>query len=75
VAAGQGLYAIARIYGVSVADLRTWNKLTSDNLYEGQLLAVSAEGSAPARRNRYPRKRRQTTVAEEPAAPPQNRRR
>jgi len=66
VAAGQGLYAIARIYGVSVADLRTWNKLSSDNLYEGQQLAVSAEGSNAAAE---PVSAAQTTVAEEPAAP------
>lgn len=45
VAAGQGLYAIARIYGVSVSDLRTWNGLTSDNLYEGQELAVAADAA------------------------------
>ncbi|CAA9285892.1 MAG: CBM50 [uncultured Cytophagales bacterium] len=71
VAAGQGLYAIARIYGVSVADLRTWNKLTSDNLYEGQVLAVSAEGSAPATEEPVSAAQAttQTTVAEEPAAP------
>ncbi len=66
VAAGQGLYAIARIYGVSVADLRTWNSLSSDNLYEGQQLAVSAEGSTAAAE---PVSAAQTTVAEEPAAP------
>jgi LysM repeat protein len=66
VAAGQGLYAIARIYGVSVADLRTWNNLTSDNLYEGQQLAVTAEGSTAAAE---PVSAAQTTVAEEPASP------
>ena len=67
VAAGQGLYAIARIYGVSVADLRTWNNLTSDNLYEGQQLAVTAEGNASIATE--PVSATQTTVAEEPAAP------
>ncbi len=66
VAAGQGLYAIARIYGVSVADLRTWNNLTSDNLYEGQQLAVTAEGIASTATE--PVSAAQTTVAEEPAA-------
>jgi LysM repeat protein len=66
VAAGQGLYAIARIYGISVADLRTWNNLSSDNLYEGQQLAVSAEGSTAAAE---PVSAAKTTAAEEPAAP------
>jgi LysM repeat protein len=67
VAAGQGLYAIARIYGVSVADLRIWNNLTSDNLYEGQQLAVTAEGSTSAVAEPVPGA--QTMVAERPAAP------
>ncbi len=66
VAAGQGLYAIARIYGVSVADLRTWNNLTSDNLYEGQQLAVTAEGTTAAAE---PVSAAQTTGAEELVAP------
>jgi LysM repeat protein len=67
VGAGQGLYAIARIYGVSVADLRTWNNLTSDNLYEGQQLAVTAEGGPSTAAE--PVSAAQTTVVEEPTDP------
>ncbi len=50
VTGGQGLFSIARTYNVSVADLRTWNGLTSDNLSEGQELFVSAgkDGSTTA---------------------------
>jgi LysM repeat protein len=42
VTGGQGLFSIARTYNVSVADLRAWNGLTSDNLSEGQVLFISA---------------------------------
>ena len=37
----EGLLAIARKYGVSVAQLRTWNKLENDQLSIGQQLVVS----------------------------------
>lgn len=38
----QTLYAVARLYNVSTADLKNWNNLTSDNLKEGQTLYVAA---------------------------------
>lgn len=41
VEARQTLYAIARQYNVSPADLKKWNNLTSDNLQEGQNLLVA----------------------------------
>ncbi|QNF31421.1 LysM peptidoglycan-binding domain-containing protein [Adhaeribacter swui] len=41
VEARQTLYAIARQYNVSPADLKKWNNLTSDNLQEGQTLLVA----------------------------------
>ncbi|RDC64393.1 LysM peptidoglycan-binding domain-containing protein [Adhaeribacter pallidiroseus] len=41
VEARQTLYAIARLYNVSPADLKKWNNLTSDNLQEGQMLVVT----------------------------------
>ncbi len=41
VEARQTLYAIARLYNVSPADLKKWNNLTSDNLQEGQTLVVT----------------------------------
>jgi LysM repeat protein len=38
---GEGLYAIARKYSVTVQQLRTWNNLGSDQLSIGQQLVVS----------------------------------
>jgi peptidoglycan endopeptidase LytF len=46
VVAGDSLWRVATQYGVSVADLRTWNKLTSDALRLGQRLIVSAPQSS-----------------------------
>lgn len=43
----QTLFAIARRYQVSTADLKKWNNLTSDDLREGQTLIV-APGNPPA---------------------------
>lgn len=37
----EGLYAISKKYGVTVAQLREWNNLTDDNLRIGQELIVS----------------------------------
>lgn len=37
----EGLYAISRKYGVSVAQLKEWNNLPDDNLKIGQQLIVS----------------------------------
>jgi len=54
VAPGQTLFTIARLYGVSVADLRRWNGLAdTDGLKPGQKLIVGEEaagetGSEPA---------------------------
>jgi LysM repeat protein len=39
---GQGLYAVATKYKVTMADLRKWNNLTSDQLAAGQVLIVDA---------------------------------
>ncbi len=36
----EGLYAIARKYGVSVPQLKAWNQLQSDNLQIGQKLVI-----------------------------------
>jgi LysM repeat protein len=41
VKAKEGLFAIAQKYSVSVAQLRDWNKLSSDYLQIGQQLIVS----------------------------------
>ena len=37
----EGLYAISKKYGVTVAQLKEWNNLTDDNLRVGQELIVS----------------------------------
>jgi membrane-bound lytic murein transglycosylase D len=56
VAPGQTLFAIAKLYGVSVSDLRRWNGLAdADGLKPGQKLIVGEEtaeeaASAPATR-------------------------
>jgi len=38
---GETLYGIAKKYKVYVSNLKTWNKLTSDNIKVGQILIVS----------------------------------
>jgi len=42
VESGQGLYAIATKYKVTMSDLRKWNSLVTDQLISGQLLIVNA---------------------------------
>lgn len=42
VESGQGLYAVATKYKVTMADLRKWNNLTTDVLTSGQVLIVDA---------------------------------
>ncbi len=37
---GDSLYAIARQFGVKIADLKKWNRLASDRLHPGQKLTV-----------------------------------
>lgn len=48
VTAGQTLWSISRLLGVSVADLKAWNGLTSDTLRVGQVLRVNGGAPAPA---------------------------
>ena len=46
VRSGDSLYAIARRYGVTVAELRRWNNLgRSNRIYPGQAIRISTEGS------------------------------
>lgn len=47
VKSGDTLYSISRAYNVSVADLRTWNNLTSDVLKVGQKLGVGQKANEP----------------------------
>jgi LysM repeat protein len=42
VESGQGLYAVATKYKVTMSDLRKWNNLTTDQLISGQVLIVDA---------------------------------
>ncbi|MGX6962641.1 LysM peptidoglycan-binding domain-containing protein [Vagococcus xieshaowenii] len=46
VAAGDTLYRIANKHGVSVAQIKSWNKLTTDTIYVGQSLKVSKKSSS-----------------------------
>ncbi len=55
VAKGEYLASIARKYGVTVLDLKTWNNLTSDNLEVGQSLKLTPviQPSAPSSGYKY----------------------
>jgi len=44
VSPGQTLFAISRLYSVSVEDLKTWNNLSDFSIGAGQTLIVSAHG-------------------------------
>lgn len=46
---GQGLFAISRLYKVSVADLKKWNELSSEDVKVGQVLFVSKPSSEVAK--------------------------
>lgn len=48
VKSGDTLSGIATRHGVSVAQLKQWNNLSSNNIKAGQKLKVSAGGTAPA---------------------------
>lgn len=48
VKSGDTLSGIATRHGVSVAQLKQWNNLNSNNIKAGQKLKVSAGGTAPA---------------------------
>ena len=40
---GETLYAISKLYGISVTDIKKWNELGNNNLAVGQALEVSGE--------------------------------
>lgn len=52
VKSGDTLSGIATRHGVSVAQLKQWNNLSSNNIKAGQKLKVSAGGTAPAAQNK-----------------------
>ena len=41
----QTLYAISKMYGVTVAEIKQWNKLTADGVSEGAKIIVGYSGS------------------------------
>lgn len=47
VRAGDTLWEIGRLYRVSVANLRSWNALTSDTIHPGQRLRLTSPGTVP----------------------------
>lgn len=47
VEAGDTLFTIARINGVSVQELKEWNNLSSDLIYVGETLAIKASAAKP----------------------------
>jgi LysM repeat protein len=47
VKSGDTLSSIARLYGTTVADLMTVNKLTTTTIFPGQILVVAAPRQAP----------------------------
>ncbi len=48
VAAGETLFAIAKQYGVSISELKTWNDMTSNSLSLGQELTVKVKTEVAA---------------------------
>ncbi|WP_407272692.1 LysM peptidoglycan-binding domain-containing protein [Radiobacillus sp. PE A8.2] len=42
VSAGDSLYFIAKRYGVSINNIKAWNNLSSDTIYVGQVLRLTA---------------------------------
>ncbi|MDQ3290907.1 MAG: LysM peptidoglycan-binding domain-containing protein [Bacteroidota bacterium] len=43
----QTLFSIARMYGVSVADLKKWNNLPDNNVHDNQTLVVKPQTASP----------------------------
>ncbi|MGX6978469.1 LysM peptidoglycan-binding domain-containing protein [Vagococcus elongatus] len=51
VKAGDTLYGLGLKYGVTVAQLRTWNNLKSDTIFIGQQLKINSKGAATGNSN------------------------
>jgi LysM repeat protein len=61
----ETLFSISRLYGVSIDELKRWNKLTSSDLFVGQeLLIRQVDTSAPATEPPTPQPRMQKGVHE-----------
>lgn len=63
---GDTLSAIARGHGVTVDDLRLWNRIEGDLIEVGQVLVIREAGAAPAPR-RSVREKTPTSSSSEPA--------
>ncbi|MFV0275207.1 MAG: LysM peptidoglycan-binding domain-containing protein [Bacilli bacterium] len=50
---GESLYNIANKYGVTVADLKDFNNLTSDNIYPGVVLKIPIKTEIPNKPSEY----------------------
>ena len=51
VVAGESLYKISKTYKVSIANIKKWNNLSSDNIHVGQVLQLSANSVATQQSN------------------------
>ena len=69
VVSGDYLIKIGTAYGVSVAQLKEWNNLTSDLIFVGQTLKVSAPTAAPVKPATPPVETVVTPEAPAPTAP------
>ncbi|MER2261215.1 MAG: NlpC/P60 family protein [Psychrobacillus sp.] len=60
---GDTLTKIASVHKVSIADLRTWNKLTKDNIYIKQKLVVQKPATVKSSTNITPEKKAPVATA------------
>ncbi|MEM1214480.1 MAG: LysM peptidoglycan-binding domain-containing protein [Bacteroidota bacterium] len=51
---GETLYGISRKYSVSVADIKSWNNMSSNTIRRGQVLQVAAPAAATAQATAAP---------------------
>ena len=51
VAAGETMYAVSRMYGITVQQLKDWNTLTSNDLKPGQVLLIKERKGVVSREN------------------------
>lgn len=54
VAEKETLFSISRMYGISVDDIKSWNKLTSNSLSVGQELVIKGKATAVVERQAVP---------------------
>ena len=69
---GQALSTIATWYGVTVAEIKTLNSLTSDAIYEGQKLLIRIKPTVtitPTRTATVPQPTRTLTPTQAPTTP------